>query len=146
MSRTYYQEAMRYIENAKETLSKAGIPPGSSYYGDVKYVKSAAGIAYAGVEQAAKWFLKLNGVKGPFTDIGEIRDGMRKINKKYLDYLDTCNNILHKAVYYQNEKKVAIVKEGMEAAKTFIGCLKQFDKVAEYKKGGRVKPINTTKS
>ena len=59
--RTQYEEAMRYIDNAKEALKKAG--GNEKLYSDIKYVKSAAGIAYAGVEQAAKWLIRLKGIE-----------------------------------------------------------------------------------
>ncbi len=41
-----YREAMRYLDNAKETLQKAREE--GRIYKDVKYVRSAAGIAYSG--------------------------------------------------------------------------------------------------
>jgi hypothetical protein len=48
-----YEEAIRYIYNAEDLLKKA--TPESRYYADLKYLKSAAGTAYAGIEKAVKW-------------------------------------------------------------------------------------------
>jgi len=44
MPNTPYQEALRYLQNAKDTLLKAGKDGG--LYKDKKYVKAASGIAY----------------------------------------------------------------------------------------------------
>lgn len=46
---------MRYINNAKEVLSKAKIE--NNIYVDVKYVRSACGIAYLGVLKAIDEYL-----------------------------------------------------------------------------------------
>ena len=137
--KTYYQEAMRYIENAKDDLKKAKIQKDGIFYDDVKYVKSAAGIAYAGVEQAAKWFLKLNGFTEKFTNSEQIVDGLRKINKKAKEYFNSCYVGLHMAIYYQNEKKIKVVKEALNSAVGFIAFLKPYNKEFVYSKGGTLK-------
>lgn len=41
-----YKKSMRYIENAKEQLSKAGKE--GKFFEDDKYVKTACGTAYSG--------------------------------------------------------------------------------------------------
>ena len=41
--KTYYNEAIRYMENARETLQKAGKE--DRFYIDKKYVKTACGTA-----------------------------------------------------------------------------------------------------
>lgn len=43
----YYTEAIRYMDNAKETLKKAG--KDGDFYNDRKYVRTATGTAYKGV-------------------------------------------------------------------------------------------------
>ena len=42
-----YKEALRYVENAKESLKKAGKK--DKFYIDDKYVKTACGTAYSGI-------------------------------------------------------------------------------------------------
>jgi hypothetical protein len=56
----YYNEAVRYINNAKETLKKAGKE--DNYYNDEKYVKTACGTAYNGVLKALDGYLLLKNV------------------------------------------------------------------------------------
>ena len=57
----YYDEAIRYMENAKETLKKAGKE--DDLYQDDKYVKTACGIAYCAVLKALDGFFILKEVK-----------------------------------------------------------------------------------
>ena len=54
------KEAIRYLQNAKETLSKSPIE--NNRYVDKKYVKSACGIAYLGVLTAIDEYLIGKGV------------------------------------------------------------------------------------
>ena len=61
VKKTYCGEAMRYIENARDTLKKAGKE--GRYYLDDKYVKLACGIAYSGVLKALDGYLKLKEVE-----------------------------------------------------------------------------------
>jgi len=130
LDKTYYEEAMRYIYNAEELLDKA--VPEDGYYTDLKYVKSAAGTAYAGIEKAAKWYAKLNGVPIKGGNVEMIKDGLRKINMKVLRQFVTLYSLIHIAMYYEDLAKIKNVKEAFEDAKQFIGYLKPFSQMAEY--------------
>lgn len=57
----YYTEAIRYMNNAEQTLKKAG--KDGKYYQDEKYVKTASGIAYNGVLKALDGYLLLKGLE-----------------------------------------------------------------------------------
>jgi hypothetical protein len=57
LKETYYSEATRYMDNAKECLKKA--KKEDDYYHDKKYVKMACGAAYSGVLIALDGFLRL---------------------------------------------------------------------------------------
>ncbi|MCL6102727.1 MAG: DUF5618 family protein, partial [Bacteroidetes bacterium] len=57
----YYKEAIRYMDNAKETLKKAGKE--DDLYQDSKYVKTASGIAYNAVLKALDGYFILKEVK-----------------------------------------------------------------------------------
>jgi hypothetical protein len=54
------REALRYMQNAGETLSKSPIE--NNQYLDDKYVKSACGIAYLGVLKAIEDHLSKKGL------------------------------------------------------------------------------------
>ncbi len=146
---TYYEESMRYIEDAKETLTKAGVDPvNPKLYKNHRYVKSAAGTAYAGVEQSAKWFLELNGY-GPakkYKSADAIMDDLRKVNIKALGIFDECYKMLHIYFYYQNGRGIRTMKEALETAKQFISFLKPYNKQYVYKKGGKIRTMFTVGS
>lgn len=57
VKKSYHNEALRYMANARETLQKAGKE--GSHYKDDKYVKTACGIAYNGVLKALDSYLLL---------------------------------------------------------------------------------------
>ena len=52
-TKSAYQEAMRYIENAKETLKLAG--KDGQFFADEKYVKTASGIAGKSISSSSKY-------------------------------------------------------------------------------------------
>ncbi|MDR0582018.1 MAG: DUF5618 family protein, partial [Prevotellaceae bacterium] len=56
-----YAEAMRYMNNAKETLQKA--KKEDNYYADRKYVRTACGTAYNGVLLALDAYFMLKDVE-----------------------------------------------------------------------------------
>ena len=130
LKKTYYEEAMRYMSNAEDLLKNA--KPVEGYYEDKKYIKSAAGVAYAGIEKAAKWYAKLNGVELKGKNVEMIKDGLRKINKKVLNEFVSLYAEIHIGMYYEDNSKIKSVKESFEDAKQFIGYLKPYDHKAEY--------------
>ncbi|KKS76785.1 MAG: hypothetical protein UV51_C0016G0005 [Candidatus Woesebacteria bacterium GW2011_GWC1_42_9] len=132
---THYEEAIRYIDNAEEMLAKS--PNDGKDYLDKKYVKSAAGTAYAGVELAAKWYIKLRGltIKGDSAD--RVKEALSKIDKKILNSFSFLYEVMHKSIYYGGMSRMSIVDESMKDARHFVSYLKPFNKEAIYKDGGR---------
>src|SRR3990167_3550886 len=117
-TRTYYEEALRYIDNAEDTLKKA--KKVGNVYTDKKYTKSAAGIAYAGIEKAAKWFIKFRGIKIPAnSDAVEIKKALAKIDGKATDLFGNLYSILHIAVYYQDNNDATLISKYLGKAKEF---------------------------
>ena len=117
----YYAEAMRYMENAKETLAKAGKEDG--YYKDKKYVKTACGIAYNGVLLALDAYLVLKGVKKKTKNRKSIEyyeENISKLDKKLLNYLDGAYQILHLSGYYDGIKDARVIKNGFDTAYKII--------------------------
>jgi predicted HAD superfamily phosphohydrolase len=96
-----YVEAMRYMNNAKETLQKA--KKEDNFYSDKKYVRTACGTAYNGVLIALDTYLMLKDVELPKKKRRSIDFYTRNISKidgKMLKYLDNVYNILHLSGYY----------------------------------------------
>ena len=122
----YYNEAIRYIDNAKECLKKA--KKEDNYYHDTKYVKMACGVAYSGLLVALDGFLILKGIDKPKgklrKSIEYYQRNLTKIDKKMLDYLNTAYNILHLSGYYDGTRNVTVIQEGFEEAYKIIEKIK----------------------
>jgi len=99
----YYNEAMRYMQNANDTLAKAGKK--NDFYSDKKYVRTACGIAYNAALIALEGYIsikkpsKLNGIKVRI-DIKYLQRTLTEIDKQTLNFLNTAYEILHKGLLF----------------------------------------------
>ncbi len=120
----YYAEALRYMENARETLKKAG-KDGNEYQDD-KYVKTACGIAYNGVLKALDGYFKLKDFPLPknHKSIEYYRDYIGDVDRKLLSEVNTAYGILHILGYYEGIKNVKIIRNGFESAFKIIEKIK----------------------
>jgi hypothetical protein len=114
----HYKEAIRYMDNAKDTLRNA--KKQGKYYNDRKYVKSACGTAYSGVLLALDCYLSLKGIKRPEgkkrITIDHYRNNIAKQDKKMLNTLNSVYEVLHLLGYYDGVTNADIVKSGFEDA------------------------------
>jgi uncharacterized protein (UPF0332 family) len=120
----YYAEAIRYMDNAKETLKKAGKE--DDVYNDRKYVSTACGTAYKGVLIALDAYLHLKGIdkhKGR-KSIEFYTDNISKLDKKLLTSLNRVYDILHLSGYYDGIQDAVVVKRGFELAYDMIDKIK----------------------
>jgi len=122
-----YAEAMRYMDNAKETLKRAG-KQDHGWYKDAKYVRTACGTAYLGVLRALDAWLTLKGIEVPkkkkHTTIDFYLSNIAKLDKKMLDYLNTVYNILHLDGYYREETGIDAIGNGFKVAYIIIDKIK----------------------
>ena len=122
----YYSEAIRYMDNAKESLKSA--KKDGNYYHDKKYVKTACGTAYNGLLVALDGFLMLKGIGKPKgkqrKSIEYYQSNITKIDKKMLDSLNSAYQILHLWGYYDGIEKVDVVKSGFDDAYSIIDKIK----------------------
>lgn len=120
----YYAEAIRYMENANETLKKAGKE--GDFYKDSKYVKTASGIAYNAVLKAMDGYFILKEVKLPRNrkSIEFYRANVSRTDKKLLNYLNSAYNILHLDGYYDGILSVDVINTGFKLAYTIIEKIK----------------------
>lgn len=118
-------EALRYWQNARAILKQSKIE--ENIYSDVKYVKSACGIAYLGVLKAIDESLTKRGV--PSRDLPKTAASYRKAlqkhlavhNGKLLRAFDALYHELHIAGYYRGDlQSVETVKSALRLARTFI--------------------------
>jgi len=117
--------ALRYLENAKEMLKTVQVEDNT--YTDVKPIQEACGTAYLAVLKAIDQYLIKKGVEE--RDLPQSVDGYREMlrkhlmihNGKLLKEFKKLYKLLHIAGYYRGLlEDVAVVKDAMKAAKTFI--------------------------
>jgi len=120
----YYNEAIRYMDNANEMLHKAGKE--DRYYKDDKYVKAACGIAYSGVLKALDGYLILMDVekKKGRKSIEYYHEQVGKRDRKLLKELNDAYEILHLNGYYDGNTNVKIISLGFEFAYHIIEKIK----------------------
>jgi len=123
-----YKEAMRYIENARETLKFAG--KDGKFYADEKYVKTASGIAYLGILKALDTLFDVKNLpkKRGRKSIDYYQSHLVKVDKKLLNHLNNAYTILHLDGYYGGLKKIDIIQSGFDDATTIIDSIKQYCK------------------
>jgi hypothetical protein len=119
------KEAIRYIQNAKEVLSKSPIE--DRRYADDKYVKSACGVAYLGVLKAINDYLLSKGLtkKELPKKVEEYMKALQKhasaYNGKLVKEFDALYDTLHIAGYYRGLlHDTEIVKRAIKSAREFI--------------------------
>jgi uncharacterized protein (UPF0332 family) len=119
-----YSEAIRYMENAKATLKKAGKE--DHYYKDPKYVKTACGIAYNGVLIALDAYLILKGIKKTKRrkSIEYYCEELGRLDKKMLRTVNSAYNVLHLSGYYDGILNARIIKTGFDEAYDIIDKIK----------------------
>ncbi len=122
-------EAIRYFNNAKETLSKSKIEDKS--YIDDKYVKSAFGILYLGILKAIDENLLKRGLTK--SELPKSIDAYREALKKHLAIrngrlmreFENIYDQVHIAGYYRGLlHNIDVVKIVFKEAKTFIDKIK----------------------
>ncbi|KAA6345908.1 hypothetical protein EZS27_006548 [termite gut metagenome] len=124
IKKKHYSEAIRYMENAKETLQKAGKE--DKYYLDRKYVRTACGTAYNGVLIALDTYLLLKGIKKTKgrKSIEYYQEQFGKIDKKIIKHINCAYEILHLFGYYDGTLSATVVKEGFDEAYELINQIK----------------------
>jgi hypothetical protein len=123
-----YQEAMRYIDNAKATLQIAGKE--DKYYKDVKYVQTACGTAYLGMLKALDFLFDIKNIpkKKGRKAIEYYQSNLAKIDRKLLNHLNDAYSILHIEGYYGGIKNIKVIEDGLEIATFIINALKPYSK------------------
>jgi predicted HAD superfamily phosphohydrolase len=120
-----YAEAMRYMNNAKDTLRKA--KKEDIFYSDRKYVRTACGTAYNGVLHALDTYLMLKDVEMPKKkrrSIDFYTRNIAKIDGKLLKHLDNAYDILHLSGYYDGVLDARVISAGLDNACEIIDKIK----------------------
>jgi len=126
LKETYYSEATRYMDNAKEYLKNA--KKEGNFFHDKKYVKTACGTAYSGLLVALDCYLMLKGISKPTKkqrkSIEYYQNSITKIDKKMLNYLTNAYEILHLWGYYDGIGDARVVNAGFDNAYKIIEKIK----------------------
>jgi len=121
-----YFEAVRYMDNAKETLQKA--KKDGNHYIDKKYVRTACATAYLGVLIALDAWFVVKEIPKPGKkkqkSIEYYMSNITKFDKKMLSRLNTVYDILHLSGYYWGETNVKAISGGFEDAYEIIDKIK----------------------
>lgn len=120
VKKSYHNEALRYMANARETLQKAGKE--GRFYLDDKYVKTACGIAYNGVLKALDGYLIIKDTPKQRVrkSIEYYQSNIAKLDKKLNVELKNAYEILHLSGYYDGITSVPAVQAGFELADGII--------------------------
>ena len=125
-SKGYYQEAKRYLGNAKEHLTNAPIE--YNRYQDAKLIREACGIGYLGVLLALDGYFLEQGINKD--KLPDSTEGYEVLLKKYLVHngklrqsFYTVYENLHLLGYYRGGLGVDMIKEGFSKAKLIINTL-----------------------
>lgn len=119
------KEAIKYLQNAKELLSKSSIEDNA--YTDIKYVREACSTAYLSILIAIDEYLIKHGVdeKRLSKSVDDYREMLKKFlaihNGKLSRRFENLYKELHIAGYYRGLLiDVNVIKEVFKNAKTFI--------------------------
>ncbi|GIV32650.1 MAG: hypothetical protein KatS3mg031_0185 [Chitinophagales bacterium] len=117
-----YQDARRYLENAKRILKEQAKPVNGNY-SDRKYVRMAGDTAWKGVLIAAGNWLNAKGLKWDKRtrpDVNWFEQQIARRNKKMLSHFLNAYDILHCSMGYDGTLSINISKEGLAQAEAFI--------------------------
>ncbi len=122
----YYQEAKRYLDNAKGHLKEAPIE--YNRYQDAKPVREACGIGYLGVLLALDGYFLEQGIsKDKLPDSTEGYEVLLKKclvhNGKLRQSFYTVYENLHLLGYYRGGLSVDMIKDGFQKARLIIDIL-----------------------
>ena len=119
-----YKEAMRYIENARDTLKHAGSE--DKFYIDDKYVRTTCGTAYSDMLRALDFlfdFKKVPKRKGR-KSLEYYKAVLSGMDKKLLKHLTSGYEILHLYGYYDGGDKIGVIEQGFDDSISIIKALK----------------------
>ena len=126
-----YEEAMRYVENAREILKSAG--KDDKFYIDEKYVKIACGTAYSGILVALDCLFDIKKIpkRRGRKSIDYYQNNLAQIDKKLLKELNSAYRLLHLEGYCEGETNSKTIDVGFDSAISVIDALKPYSNNGE---------------
>jgi hypothetical protein len=117
--KTPYLEAMRYLDNARKTLSSSAGKEGK-FYTDRKYVRMASHTAYTGVLLCLKAFLNLNTNVKERDNVSKYREALGKRYPNKLKDFNAVYDTLHLAGGYDGNLSYDVIQTGLKIAEELI--------------------------
>lgn len=116
---TPYLEAMRYVNNARKTLSSSAGKDGK-YYTDAKYVKMASHTAYTGVLLALKYYFGLKTNHKKRDNVEVFKRAMASENHSKQRAFKVVYDTLHLSGGYDGNLSVDVIQAGLHSAEELI--------------------------
>ena len=114
-----YTQVVRYLDNAKVDLQRAGSSEDGRHFKDKKYIRRAGGTAYSAVIMAVDLWLGEKGIvptKKERKSIDFYRNHLRKLDMKLLNNLNVAYDTLHLSGYYDGSLSKGNMTDGFDAA------------------------------
>ncbi len=121
--------AKRYLQNARETLKKAGVDRRAGRYEDIKYVVEASATAYAGTLEALKALFLWEGLVGDAKKLKKVQRFYELLSRStrlgkdrdlLIKLFDDVYTLLHVSAYYRELLNKKSVDAGFEQAEKII--------------------------
>ena len=114
-------EARRYVDNAKKTLTENGeLDIELQSYGDKKYVRAAGNYLWLGVLMALDTVVNVRKDRRTRPDINAYKEAIAKRDKKLLTMVNNGYDIMHLYMNYDGNQTKAICDEGFRLANAII--------------------------
>lgn len=115
------EEAQRYVDNAKDLLTKNGdLDPETHSYTDRKYVKMAGNTLWNGVLYILDAVFHVRKNKKSRPDISDYQQAIVTRDKKLLTLVNDGYNILHLSMGYDGILNKKVCDEGLRVASDII--------------------------
>lgn len=116
-----FEEARRYVENAKKTLLENGkLNVKTRRYEDEKYVRAAGNYLWLGVLIALDAVFHVRKDRRTRVDINDYEDAVGNRDHKLLDWINDGYKIMHLSMTYDGIQLKATCDEGFRLANAII--------------------------
>lgn len=117
------EEALRYVDNAKEVIKKAVFDSELKMYTDRKYIKMAGNTLWNGCLIALEAVFNIKKGKGR-PSIEKYQEAAAKRDKTLLAHINNGYEIMHLVMGYDGNKNKKVCDIGFESAKQIISRCK----------------------
>lgn len=115
------EEARRYVDNARKTLSENGeLDMETKLYQDEKYVRAAGNYLWLGVLMALDAVFHVRKDRRTRVDINNYLEAVGKRDRKLLSFVNTGYDVMHLSMNYDGVPAKGVSDEGFRLANAII--------------------------